>query len=55
MGMKDELYPVLNDFGKENIQMEFQKNINLSIKNIIIRDIEKNLEILILYQRTYPT
>jgi hypothetical protein len=24
--MKDELYSVLNDFGKENIQMEFQKN-----------------------------
>ena len=34
MGMKNELYSVLNDFGKENIQIEFQNNINSSIPKI---------------------
>jgi hypothetical protein len=34
MDMKDELYSVLNDFGKENIQIEFQNNINSSIPKI---------------------
>jgi len=34
MDIKDELYSVLNDFGKENIQIEFQKNINSSIPKI---------------------
>jgi hypothetical protein len=32
--MKNELYSVLNDFGKENIQIEFQNNINSSIPKI---------------------
>jgi len=32
--MKNELYSVLNDFGKENIQIEFQHNINSSIPKI---------------------
>ncbi len=32
--MKNELYSVLNDFGKENIQIEFQNNINSSILKI---------------------
>ena len=34
MDMKDKLYSVLNDFGKENIQIEFQHNINSSIPKI---------------------
>jgi hypothetical protein len=34
MDMKNELYSVLNDFGKENIQVEFQNNINSSIPKI---------------------
>jgi hypothetical protein len=34
MDMKNELYSVLNDFGKENIQIEFQNNINSSIPKI---------------------
>ncbi|HEU5461840.1 MAG TPA: hypothetical protein VFU79_06165 [Nitrososphaeraceae archaeon] len=34
MGMKNELYAVLNDFGKENIQIAFQNNINSSIPKI---------------------
>jgi hypothetical protein len=34
MDIKDELYSVLNDFGKENIQIEFQNNINSSIPKI---------------------
>ena len=32
--MKNELYSVLNEFGKENIQIEFQNNINSSIPKI---------------------
>ena len=32
--MKNDLYSVLNDFGKENIQIEFQNNINSSIPKI---------------------
>lgn len=32
--MKNELYSVLNQFGKENIQIEFQNNINSSIPKI---------------------
>ncbi len=32
--MKNELYSVLNEFGKENIQIEFQSNINSSIPKI---------------------
>jgi len=32
--MKNELYSVLNDFGKENIQIELQNNINSSIPKI---------------------
>ena len=34
MDMKNELYSVLNEFGKENIQIEFQNNINSSIPKI---------------------
>jgi hypothetical protein len=34
MDMKNELYSVLNDFGKEKIQVEFQNNINSSIPKI---------------------
>ncbi|HEX7143366.1 MAG TPA: hypothetical protein VF222_12900 [Nitrososphaeraceae archaeon] len=32
--MKNELYSVLNEFGKEKIQIEFQNNINSSIPKI---------------------
>ncbi|MGI9011198.1 MAG: hypothetical protein ACR2F1_08435 [Nitrososphaeraceae archaeon] len=32
--MKNELYSVLNEFGKKNIQIEFQNNINSSIPKI---------------------
>lgn len=32
--MKNELYSVLNELGKENIQIEFQNNINSSIPKI---------------------
>jgi hypothetical protein len=28
MGIKNDLYSVLNGFGKESLQIEFQNNIN---------------------------
>ena len=34
MDIKDNLYSVLNDFGKESIQIEFQNDINTSIPKI---------------------
>ena len=34
MDIKDNLYSVLNDFGKESIQIEFQNDINSSIPKI---------------------
>ena len=43
MGIKNNLYSVLNDFGKESIQIEFQNNINSSIpkiKEILTKTIE---------------
>ena len=43
MGIKNNLYSVLNDFGKESIQIEFQNNINSSIpkiKEILSKTIE---------------
>jgi hypothetical protein len=43
MDIKDNLYSVLNDFGKESIQREFQNDINTSIpkiKEILTKTIE---------------
>ena len=34
MSIKNDLYSVLNDFGKESLQIEFQSNINSSILKI---------------------
>ena len=34
MSVKDDLYSILNDFGKETLQIEFQNNINSSIPKI---------------------
>ena len=34
MDIKDNLYSVLNDFGKESIQIEFQNDLNTSIPKI---------------------
>ena len=34
MSIKNDLYSVLNDFGKESLQIEFQNNINSSILKI---------------------
>ncbi|HEU5172337.1 MAG TPA: hypothetical protein VFT83_02320, partial [Nitrososphaeraceae archaeon] len=43
MSIKNDLYSVLNEFGKEALQIEFQSNINSSvpkIKEIISKTIE---------------
>ena len=34
MSIKNDLYSVLNDFGKESLQIEFQSNINSSVHKI---------------------
>ena len=34
MSIKNDLYAVLNDFGKESLQIEFQSNINSSVPKI---------------------
>ena len=34
MSIKNDLYSVLNDFGKESLQIEFQNNINSLVPKI---------------------
>jgi hypothetical protein len=45
MSIKDDLYSILNDYGKETLQLELQNNINSSIPNIkeiLFKTIERN-------------
>ncbi|HEX2407812.1 MAG TPA: hypothetical protein VHJ38_11480 [Nitrososphaeraceae archaeon] len=59
MSIKNDLYSVLNDLGKESLQIEFQSNINSSvpkIKEIISKTIElryKNKDKEMLYNDNY--
>ncbi|HSF01053.1 MAG TPA: hypothetical protein VLA48_09195 [Nitrososphaeraceae archaeon] len=59
MSIKNDLYSVLNDLGKESLQIEFQININSSvpkIKEIISKTIElryKNKDKEMLYNDNY--
>ena len=59
MSIKNDLYSVLNDLGKESLQIEFQSNINSSvpkIKEIISNTIElryKNKDKEMLYNDNY--